>query len=160
MAIFFDKDRDLLTEYLAHKDTINCPSYALFIDWLRLVILEKCCTKVKNRVLLFMKMHSFTSRMLCRLSFTAQTSSNRITLPILQVLHCLTTACFHIRRNSFVARVLASMTKRQRLSRVTSMTLIQSFFLQVYRVSLVSGSVWLLLKVDTFNICSNYYPAV
>ncbi len=53
MAIFLDKDRGLLIKYLAHKETINGPSYALFIDRLRLVILEKCCSKVKNRVLFF-----------------------------------------------------------------------------------------------------------
>jgi hypothetical protein len=48
-----DKDSSLLTEYLAHKETINDPSYAEFIDRLRPVILEKCHGKVKNRALLF-----------------------------------------------------------------------------------------------------------
>jgi hypothetical protein len=32
MVIFFSKDSDLLTEYLAHKETINGSSYASFID--------------------------------------------------------------------------------------------------------------------------------
>ncbi len=41
MVISFDKDSGLLTEYLTHKETINSPSYALFIDRLRAIILEK-----------------------------------------------------------------------------------------------------------------------
>jgi hypothetical protein len=48
-----DKDSSLLPEYLAHKETINGPSYAEFIDRLRPAILEKCHDKVKNRALLF-----------------------------------------------------------------------------------------------------------
>ncbi len=48
MAISFDKDSDLLTEYLIHKETINGPSYALFIDRLHAVILEKYSGKVKS----------------------------------------------------------------------------------------------------------------
>jgi hypothetical protein len=55
VAIFLDKDSGLLTEYLAHKETINDPSYVLFIDRLRPVILEKYHGKVKSRVLLFHK---------------------------------------------------------------------------------------------------------
>jgi hypothetical protein len=50
MAIFWNKDRSVLIEYLTHKETINTPSYALFIDWLRLIIFKKCPAKVKNRI--------------------------------------------------------------------------------------------------------------
>jgi hypothetical protein len=52
-AIFLDKDSGLLTEYLIHEETINGPLYALLIDCLRPVILEKRCGNVKSRVLLF-----------------------------------------------------------------------------------------------------------
>ncbi len=48
LAIFFDKDSSLLTEYLIYEERINGPSYALFIDWLHAVILEKYSGKVKR----------------------------------------------------------------------------------------------------------------
>ncbi len=48
MAISFDKDSGLLTEYLTHEETINGPSYTLFIDRLHAIILEKYSGKVKS----------------------------------------------------------------------------------------------------------------
>ena len=52
MIIFWDKDGVLLTEYLPHATTINGSYYALIIDRLRSVIVEKGCGKVSRGVLL------------------------------------------------------------------------------------------------------------
>ena len=46
MIIFWDKNGVLLTEYLPRGTTINGPCYALIIERLRSVIVEKGCGKV------------------------------------------------------------------------------------------------------------------
>ena len=52
MVIFWDKDGVLLTEYLSRGTTINGPCYALIIERLRSVIVEKRHSKVSREVLL------------------------------------------------------------------------------------------------------------
>ena len=52
MIIFWDKDGVLLTEYLPRRITINGPCYALIIERLHSVIVEKWCGKVSHGVLL------------------------------------------------------------------------------------------------------------
>ena len=52
MIIFWDKDGVLLTEYLPRGTTVNGPYYALIIEWLHPVILEKRRGKVGRVVLL------------------------------------------------------------------------------------------------------------
>ena len=52
MIIFWNKDSVLLTEYLPRGTTINGPCYALIIERLRFVIVEKGRGKVSRGVLL------------------------------------------------------------------------------------------------------------
>ena len=52
MIIFWDKDGVLLTEYLSRGTTINGPRYALIIERLRSVNVEKGHGKVSHGVLL------------------------------------------------------------------------------------------------------------
>ena len=52
MMIFWDKDGVLLTEYLPRRTTSNGPYYALIIERLRSVIVEKGRSKVSGGVLL------------------------------------------------------------------------------------------------------------
>ena len=51
MILFWDKDGVLLTEYLPRGITINGPYYALIIEQLRSVIVEKRRGKVSHEVL-------------------------------------------------------------------------------------------------------------
>ena len=63
MIIFWDKDGVLLTEYLARGATTNDPYYALIIEPLHSVIVEKGREKVSREVLLLhdnVPIHMFT----------------------------------------------------------------------------------------------------
>ena len=118
MIIFWGKNGVLLTEYLPRGTTINGPYYASIIERLRSIILEKRRGKVSREVLL---LHDNAPVHKCNIVQAAIRQPGFIELnhvrPILQILHRLITICSQIRRNFFVARILASMTKQSLLLR-------------------------------------------
>ena len=123
MIIFWDKDSVLLTEYLPRGTTINGPCYASIIERLRSVIVKKARGKVSREVLLHdnIPIHMFT------LLFDRLALLNWITRSILQILHRLITICSQAWRNFFVARILASMTKKSPLLSTIWLISIQKF---------------------------------
>ncbi len=98
-----------------------------------------------------------SNAILFRLLFDRLASSNWITLRILQIFHRLIIIYSQTWKNSFVARILVSMVKQSTLLRTIWLILIQHFFVKAYKVCVTTGSVWLPVKVSTFNKCHNCY---
>ena len=160
MIIFWDTDGVLLTEYLPRGTTINDPRYASIIQRLRSVIVGKRCGKVNRGMLLF---HDNAPIDKCNIVQATIRQAGFIELN-----HCahspdIAPSDYHlfpnlnkfVRLKNFSSDDEAVTTVEDYLTDLNS-----EFFVKAYKVCMTSGSVWLLVKVGTFNKYDNCLPTV
>ena len=116
--------------------------------------------KVAMECCFFMTTPPFTSATLFRLLFDRLASSNWIIQPILQIFaltnyHPLLNLKKFVRGKNFSSDDEAVTTVEDYLTDLNS-----EFFVKAYKVCMTSGSVWLLVKVNTFNKYDNCLPMV
>ena len=121
---------------------------------------RKGTAKLATECCFFMTTPPLISTTLFRQLFDRLASLNWICRPILQILHRLITIHSQTWRNFFVRRILAPMTKQSPLLRTIWLILIQNFFVKAYIVCMTAGSVWLLVKVSTYNKYDNCLSTV
>ena len=159
IIIFWDKDDVLLTEYLPRGTTINGPCYASIIERLHSIIVEKGRGKVSHGVLLLHDSAPIDKYKIVQAAFR-QAGLNELNHPVCSRDIALITIHSQTWRNLFFWGILAPMKKQSPLLRTIWLILIQSFFVKAYKVCMAAGSVWLLVKVSTFNKYDNYLSIV
>ena len=160
MIIFLDKDGVLLTEYLPRGTSINGSCYALIIERLRSVIVEKGHGKVSNGVLL---LHDNTPIDKCNIVQIAMRQAGFIELNHLTCSPDIAPSDYHLLSNlkkflrlkNFNSDDEAVITAEDYLT-----VLIQNIFVKAFKVCMTAGSVWLLEKVSTFNKYDNCLSTV
>ena len=160
MIIFWDKDGALLTEYLPHRTTINGPYDASIIKRLRSVIVEKRRGKVSREVLL---LHDNTLICKCKIVQAAILQAGFIELSHLAYSLDITSTNYHplLNLNKFLRGKNLSSDDEAVITVENYLTDLNSeFFVKAYKVCMTAGSVWLLVKVSTFNKCDNYFSTV
>ena len=152
MIIFRNKDGVLLTEYLPRGTTINGPCYASIIERLHSVIVEKGRGKVSHEVLL---LHDNASIGKCNVVQAAILQASFIELNHLTYSLDIAPANYHplsnlkkfVRLKNFSSDDEAVTTVEHYLTDLNS----EFFFVKAYKVCMTACTVWLLVKVSTFN---------
>ena len=140
MIIFWDKDVVLLTEYLPRGTTIEGSCYALIIERLRSVIVEKGRGKVSHGVLL---LHDIASIHKCNIVQAAIRQAGFIELNhsiysldiALTIYHLLSNLKKFLRLKNFSSDDEAVTTVADYLTK--------NFFVKAYKVCMTADSVWL-----------------
>ena len=160
MMIFWDKDGVLLTEYLPRRTTINDPYYASIIERLRFVIVEKGHSKASRGVLL---LHDNAPIHKCKIVQAAIRQAGFIELNHLAYSPDIVPSDYHrlsnlkkfLRLKNFSSDDEAVTTVEDYLTDLNS-----EFFVKAYKVCMTVGSVWLVVKVSTFNKYDNCLSTV
>ena len=160
MIIFWDSDGVLLTEYLPRGTTINGPYYASIIERLYSVIVEKGRGKVSHGVLL---LYDNAPIYKCKIVQAAIRQAGFIELNHPAYSPDIAPFDYHL---------FSNLKKFLRLKNFSSddeaVTTVEDyftdlnleFFVKAYKVCMTAGSVWLLVKVSTFNKYDNCLSTV
>ena len=158
--IFWDEGDVLLTEYLPREVTSNGPCYASIIERLRSVIVGKRCGKVSRGMLL---LHDITPTFKCNIVQAAIRQAGFIELnhPAYSSDIAPSDYCLFSNLNKFVHLKNFSSDDEAVTTVEDYLTDLNSeFFWKGIQSFMTAGSVWLLVKVGTFNKYDNCLPTV
>ena len=156
MVIFWDKYDILLTEYLPRGATISGPYYASIIERLHCAILEKRRGKVSHGMLL---LHDNAPVHKCNIVQAAIRKAGFVELNHPAYSPDIASSDYYLfsnlkkflHGNNFSRDNETIDTVENYLNNLDS----ECFFVKAYKVCVTAGSVWLLVKVSTFNKCHN-----